>query len=92
MTMSKKILPLVLFANVAAILAGCGQTPLATAGAERQQATMPTIMANGKEYKLGFDDTRYKQVAKKTKVTKFPRQSLLPTKVDNSESCSPVAD
>lgn len=92
MTQLKKFLPLVLLTNVAAIMAGCGQGPIVTAGAERAQASLPTIMANGKEYTLGFDDTRYKAVAKKTKVTKFPRQALLPTQVDNAENCSPVAD
>lgn len=88
----KKILPLVLLTNTAAILVGCGQTPVAPTGAARTQEQLPTIMANGKEYTLGFDETRYKQVSKKTKVTKLPKQSLLPTKIDNTETASAVGD
>jgi C1A family cysteine protease len=90
--MLKKILPLAVLTNVAAVMVGCGQAPMAPMGAEKAASSLPTIMANGKEYTLGFDDKRYKQVSKKTKVTKLPKQNLLPTKIDNTETCSPVAD
>ena len=93
MSKMQKLIPLVLFANVAAIASGCGQAQLPTQmGAERHAASVPTIMANGRAYKLGFDDKRYKQIDKKIKKTRMPRQGLLPTRMDNREFCSPVAD
>ena len=90
----KKFAALVLLANVAIMATGCAKTALPTASAQMKGASsVPTIMAaNGKEFALGFDDARFKQVAKKVKVRKLPRQSMLPTRVDLSETCSPVAN
>lgn len=90
--MFKKTAALVLFANVAVLAAGCAKTGMPTmANAQGAGASVPTIMAaNGKEFSLGFDDARYKQVEKKTKVKKLPRQGLLPTKVDLRDACTPV--
>ena len=92
--MFKKTAALVLFANVAIMASGCAKNVLPTATAQaRPTAQVPTIMAkNGKEFALGFDDARYKQVAKKTKVKKLPRQNMLPTRVDLADQCSPVAN
>lgn len=92
--MFKKTAALVLFANLAIVATGCAKSAMPTAPAQmRGAAKMPTIMAaNGKEFALGFDDARYKQVAKKVKVRKLPKQNLLPTRVDLTEFCSPVAN
>jgi len=84
----------VLIANAALVAAGCAKAPglPMTAGA-RAKAAVPTIMTkSGKEFSLGFDDNRYKQVAKKAKVRKMPRQALLPTRVDLRDQCSPVGN
>jgi C1A family cysteine protease len=83
----------VAFVAQAAILVGCGQGNAPTVSApERGANQLPTIMANGREYTLGFDDKRFKQVDKKVKPTKLNRQGLLPTKMDLAETCSPVAN
>lgn len=92
--MFKKTAALVLFANVAIMATGCAKTALPTSMAQvKATAKVPTIMAaNGKEFALGFDDARYKQVEKKVKVRKLPRQNMLPTRIDLAETCSPVAN
>jgi C1A family cysteine protease len=89
----KKTAALVLLANVAVMAAGCAKGVMPTAPQMKGAAGIPTIMTKGgKEFALGFDDARYKQVEKKTKVRKLPRQALLPTRADVSELCSPVAN
>ena len=92
--MFKKPATFVLLANLALVATGCAKAGVPTAIATATKAAgVPTIMtASGKEFGLGFDDARYQQVAKKTKVRKLPRQALLPTRVDLRDTCSPVAN
>lgn len=90
--MFKKTAALVLFANVALIATGCAKTAMPTAPVAMAKSGVPTIMTKGGEFALGFDDSRFKQVEKKTKVRKLPKQALLPTRADVSEGCSPVGN
>lgn len=88
----KRVLPVAILASVVASLVGCGTSGLsARMPADHEQ--LPSIKTKGgQEFVLGFSDARYQQVANKHKVTKLPRQALLPVKMDNRELCSPVAN
>lgn len=88
----KRVLPVAILASVVASIVGCGTSGV-TARMPADVEELPTIKTKtGQEFVLGFSDTRYQKVANKHKVTKLPRQTLLPVKMDNRQYCSPVAN
>lgn len=92
MSKLKRVLPFALLASVVASLVGCG-APGVTGHIPADQEFLPSIKTkSGAEFVLGFSDTRFQKVGNKFKVTKLPRQSLLPVKMDNRSFCSPVAN
>lgn len=86
----KRVLPVAILASVVASIVGCGTNGV-TARMPADQESLPTIKTKaGQEFVLGFNDTRYQKVGEKFKVTKLPRQTLLPVTMDNRKYCSPV--
>jgi C1A family cysteine protease len=90
-----KRLFLVALATLNIALTGCGHVANPTGAAPQlRQAAAPTLMAAGKQRKLGFDVDRYqRQQAPAAKLHSLPpTQGIAPAKVDLRADASPVYD
>jgi C1A family cysteine protease len=92
--MNNRRITLAALSFVALASTACGQANVAgAAGKGFAAAKAGTLMIQGVERTLGYDDVRYERVlAKQAKPVKMPRQGLLPTSFDNRDTCSDVAD
>lgn len=78
-------------ASVGATLAGCAAPQLSTQTLG-EAASMPTIMAAGQTFVLGFNDDRYAKVKDKVQPVTVPHLPVLPPQTDVRTDCSPVAN
>jgi C1A family cysteine protease len=76
-----------------ATLTACGKTAITGAALPAAKGAMPAVSVQGITRKLGFDMARYKTTqSRAARPVHVPRQGMLPSRVDNRASCSPVAD
>src|SRR5688572_3143442 len=92
--MLKRLVLVTLAALNLAAVSACGRLPVTQTGfAAPRTAVVTSIMAGGKQRKLGFDLGRAKLQAPNAHPQKLaPVQGLMPTRVDLRANCSPVAD